>query len=52
MASHLKNLSEYRLEEVPDLTAAKIGVIVSEWNDDNYFGSVQWLFARRCSTLD
>ncbi len=32
MASNLNNLSEYHLEEMPDLSNAKIGIIVSEWN--------------------
>ncbi len=32
MASNLNNLSEYHLEEIPDLSNAKIGIIVSEWN--------------------
>lgn len=33
MAANLKSLSEYQLDEMPDLFNAKIGVIVSEWND-------------------
>lgn len=33
MPSNLKNLSEYQLDEIPDLSNAKIGIIVSEWNE-------------------
>jgi 6,7-dimethyl-8-ribityllumazine synthase len=33
MATNLKSLSEYQLDEMPDLSNAKIGVIVSEWNE-------------------
>jgi 6,7-dimethyl-8-ribityllumazine synthase len=34
MASNLKNLSEYSVEEISDLSKAKIGVIVSKWNEE------------------
>jgi len=34
MASQLKNLSAHDLEEVPDLSNVKTGIIVSEWNDE------------------
>jgi len=34
MASSLKNLSEYHLGEIPDLSNARIGLIVSEWNEE------------------
>jgi 6,7-dimethyl-8-ribityllumazine synthase len=34
MASHLKNLSDYDLEEIPDLSNVKTGIIVSEWNEE------------------
>ncbi|MBA2423447.1 MAG: 6,7-dimethyl-8-ribityllumazine synthase [Chitinophagales bacterium] len=34
MASHLNNLSEHQLGEIPDLSNAKFGIIVSEWNTD------------------
>lgn len=34
MASNQKNLSEYHLDAVPDLSNAKIGIIVSEWNEE------------------
>ena len=34
MASNMKNSSEYGLEEIPDLSNTRIGIIVSEWNED------------------
>lgn len=34
MASNLKDLSAYHLDGPPDLTNAKIGIIVSEWNEE------------------
>ena len=34
MASNLKNLSDYHLDEIPDLSNAKIAIIVSEWNEE------------------
>ncbi|MBK9731917.1 MAG: 6,7-dimethyl-8-ribityllumazine synthase [Chitinophagaceae bacterium] len=34
MSSRLKSLSDYHLDEMPDLSNAKVGVIVSEWNQE------------------
>lgn len=34
MSSLLKNLSDYQLPENPDLRAAKIAVVVAEWNKE------------------
>ncbi|MBX7107160.1 MAG: 6,7-dimethyl-8-ribityllumazine synthase [Chitinophagales bacterium] len=34
MSSVIKNLSDYRLTEKPELSTAKIGVIVSSWNTE------------------
>lgn len=34
MSSNRKNLSAYHFDEKPDLSDARIGIIVSEWNDD------------------
>lgn len=34
MASDLQNLSEYHLDEMPDLANARVGLVVSEWNAD------------------
>lgn len=37
MATANKNLSEYKLEEVPNGADFKIGIVVSEWNDQITF---------------
>jgi 6,7-dimethyl-8-ribityllumazine synthase len=34
MSSKEKNLSEYKVSEVGDMSDKKFGIIVSEWNDD------------------
>lgn len=34
MASSLKNLSNYRTEDVPDASEMKFGIVVSEWNEE------------------
>ncbi len=34
MASHLKNLSGYDSDSVPDASGMKFGIVVSEWNID------------------
>ncbi len=34
MASSLKNLSKYDPETVPDASGMKIGIVVSEWNEE------------------
>ncbi len=34
MASSLKNLSNYRTEDVPDASKMKFGIVVSEWNEE------------------
>ncbi|MEZ5007673.1 MAG: 6,7-dimethyl-8-ribityllumazine synthase [Chitinophagales bacterium] len=37
MASNLKNLSDYNAEEIPSGKGKKIGIVVSEWNNDITF---------------
>jgi 6,7-dimethyl-8-ribityllumazine synthase len=34
MASFLKNLSSYNVNEIPDASAYRFGIIVAEWNHD------------------
>jgi 6,7-dimethyl-8-ribityllumazine synthase len=34
MATNLKNLSRYDINEMPDATAYRFGIVVSEWNND------------------
>lgn len=34
MSSSEKNLSEYKASEISDMSGNKIGIIVSEWNED------------------
>lgn len=34
MASSLKNLSNYRSDDVPDAAPFKFGIVVSEWNEE------------------
>ncbi len=34
MASNLKNLSGYTIEEMPDASGYRIGIAVAEWNDE------------------
>ena len=33
MATHLKNLSDYNVNEMPDAIEYRVGIVVSEWND-------------------
>lgn len=34
MASSLKNLSDFNIQSVPDASTYKIGIVVSEWNEE------------------
>ena len=34
MASSIKNLSNYELESIPDAGSLKLGIVVSDWNND------------------
>ena len=34
MASNLKNLSSYNINEIPDAGSFRFGIVVSEWNND------------------
>lgn len=34
MATQGKNLSHYDKDNLPDAAAMRIGIVVSEWNDD------------------
>ncbi|MGB3619014.1 MAG: 6,7-dimethyl-8-ribityllumazine synthase [Catalinimonas sp.] len=53
MASAAKNLSEYRDENLPDVSGHRFGVVVSEWNEEVtgalYDGAVRTLHAHGVS---